>query len=49
MEHLNQNIEAVNKFAKLSMDEQEKIVKKLSKFVLTEDLEYYRPKPGTSP
>ncbi|NND07639.1 MAG: aldo/keto reductase [Saprospiraceae bacterium] len=44
VEHLDRNIEAVNRFAKLSMDDQEKIVKKLLKFVKTERLEYYRPK-----
>lgn len=46
VEQLNRNVEAVNKFAKLTLDEQGQIVDKLSKFVMTENLEYYRPKPG---
>ena len=49
VKHLEQNIGAVRKFTGLSRADQEKIVQKVSKFVKTRGLEYYRPNPGTNP
>ena len=47
LEQVDQNIGAVESFASLSLTDQEKIIEKISKFAMTERLEYYRPKPGT--
>ena len=49
LEHVEQNVAAAWKFAKLTREEQERIVAKLSGFVMTRGLEYYRPEPGTLP
>jgi len=47
MKYLKQNIDIVKRFSKLSSNDQEQIIAKVSKFRMTPKLEGYRPDPRT--